>query len=42
LRKRIEMLVHDLHVYGAILSQQRSVDLEGTLPGFLALSRRTG
>lgn len=38
--KRIEMLVHDVAVYGHLLAQQRHADLEGTAPGFLARHRK--
>lgn len=38
--KRIEMLVHDVAVYGRLLAQQRHADLEGTKPGFLARHRK--
>ena len=37
--RRVEMLVHDLHVYGAVLRRQREIDLTGTLPSFLATAR---
>jgi FMN reductase len=39
LEERIEMLVHDLQVYGLVLRQQRQADLSGTYPGFLARMR---
>ena len=39
LDERIEMFVHDLQVYGLVLRQQRSADLAGTYPGFLARMR---
>ena len=39
--RRIEMLAHDLHVYGTVLRRQREVDLAGTLPSFLATARET-
>lgn len=35
-RKRLEMFVHDVHRYGALLAAQRHADLAGTEPGFLA------
>ncbi len=38
--KRIEMLVHDVTVYGRLLAQQRCADLQGTEPGFLARHRK--
>jgi FMN reductase len=37
--RRIEMLVHDIHVYGAVLRRQREIDLTGSAPSFLAASR---
>lgn len=40
LRKRLEMLVRDARVYGALLARQRRADLIGTAPGFLARHRR--
>ena len=40
LHGRIEMLVHDLHVYGAVLRRQREIDLAGTFPTFLAAPRQ--
>lgn len=39
LGQRIDMLVHDLHVYGLLLRRQRQTDLNGTLPSFLARHR---
>ncbi len=42
LRERIEMLVHDLKVYGVILRQQRAADLSGFDPSFLTRLRRHG
>jgi len=39
LDERIAMFVHDLQVYGLVLRQQRSADLSGTYPGFLARMR---
>lgn len=35
-RKRLEMFVHDVHRYGALLARQRELDLAGADPGFLA------
>lgn len=35
-RKRLEMLVHDIRVYGGLLAQQRRTDLAGSEPGFMA------
>ena len=40
LQKRLEMLVRDLRVYGALLAHQRRADLAGTEPGFLAKLRK--
>ena len=40
LRKRLEMLQNDLQVYGKLLASQRSDDLAGTAPGFLAQLRK--
>jgi FMN reductase len=39
LNERIDMLVHDLHVYGLLLRRQRQADLNGKLPSFLARHR---
>ena len=39
LRRRLEMLVRDVRVYGALLATQRKADLAGTEPGFLAKLR---
>jgi NAD(P)H-dependent FMN reductase len=40
LDRRIEMLVHDVHVYGRVLRRQREIDLAGTCPTFLAAARQ--
>ena len=40
LQRRLEMLVRDLRVYGALLAHQRRADLAGTEPGFLAKLRK--
>ncbi len=40
LQKRLAMLVRDVRVYGALLAQQRRVDLAGTDPGFLEKLRK--
>ena len=40
LAARVEMLVHDVRVYGALLAKQRLEDLAGTAPGFLARLRK--
>ncbi len=39
LTKRLEMLVRDVRVYGALLSSQRASDLAGTEAGFMARYR---
>jgi FMN reductase len=41
LRNRLQMLVRDARVYGALLARQRRADLKGNEPGFLARYRRT-
>ncbi len=38
--KRLEMLQNDIQTYGLILSAQRSADLAGTHPGFMAQLRK--
>jgi FMN reductase len=40
LERRIKMLVHDLHVYGAVLRRQREIDLASTFPTFLEAARQ--
>jgi len=40
LRRRLEMLVRDTRVYGALLSRQRRADLAGAEAGFLARIRK--
>ncbi len=40
LRNRLEMLQHDIQVYGRLLASQRAADLTGTAPGFLAQLRK--
>jgi FMN reductase len=40
-RKRIEMFVHDIRRYGALLARQRETDLAGKDPGFLARWRKS-
>jgi len=40
LRSRLEMLQHDIQVYGRLLANQRAADLAGTAPGFLAQLRQ--
>ena len=39
-RKRLEMLVRDVRVYGELLARQRTLDLAGTEPGFMARHRK--
>src|SRR6266581_859744 len=36
LKKRLDMFVHDVRVYGTVLARQRHADLAGTEPGFMA------
>jgi len=40
LRLRLDMLVHDVRVYGELLARQRRSDLAGTDPGFMAKLRK--
>ena len=40
LRNRLEMLRHDIQIYGRLLADQRAYDLAGTAPGFLAQYRK--
>ena len=40
LRNRLEMLRHDIQVYGRLLANQRASDIAGTAPGFLAQLRK--
>src|SRR5438309_4091784 len=40
LRRRLEMMVRDVRVYGEILGRQRRKDLAGQEPGFLARHRK--
>src|SRR5206468_2869264 len=39
LKKRLEMMVRDVRIYGALLGQQRRADLQATDAGFLAKHR---
>jgi FMN reductase len=39
LRSRLEMMAHDVAVYGRLITQQRKADLAGAEPGFLAHHR---
>jgi len=40
LRHKLEMMAHDLRVYGQLLATQRRADLVGSDPGFLAKHRQ--
>lgn len=40
LKKRLEMLVHDVEVYGRVLAEQRKADLAGSSPGMMARHRK--
>ena len=40
LKNRLNMLQKDIQVYGKLLASQRSIDLAGTEPGFLAQLRK--
>ena len=37
--QRLDMLVRDLHIYGALIAEQRRADLKSTEPGFMARFR---
>lgn len=39
-RKRLEMMVRDVRIYGELLARQRLADLAGSDPGFLARHRK--
>jgi NAD(P)H-dependent FMN reductase len=39
LKKRLEMMVHDIKSYGQLLAEQRRRDLNGNEPGFMAKHR---
>jgi len=39
LKQRLEMMVRDIRVYGAVIARQRRADLESKEPGFLARHR---
>jgi FMN reductase len=39
-QRRLEMLVHDVRVYGEVLGRQRRADLVGAEPGFMARHRK--
>ncbi|MDB6064662.1 MAG: putative flavoprotein [Pedosphaera sp.] len=38
-KKRLEMMMRDIRIYGQLLARQRHADLRGTDPGFLARLR---
>ena len=40
LKKRLDMFVRDVRVYGTLLARQRRTDLAGSEPGFLAKHRK--
>jgi FMN reductase len=40
LKKRLEMFVHDIRVYGEVLAKQRHADIAGSEPGFMARYRK--
>ena len=40
LKKRLDMFMHDVRVYGTLLSRQRQADLSGTDPGFMERHRK--
>ena len=40
-KSRLEMMVHDIRVYGEVLARQRRADLSGNNPGFMARWRKT-
>ena len=40
LKKRLEMMVRDLRIYGEVLARQRREDLAGSEPGFMARHRK--
>jgi FMN reductase len=40
LKKRLDMFVRDVRVYGTLLARQRHADLAGTEPGFMARHRK--
>ncbi|HSH93654.1 MAG TPA: NAD(P)H-dependent oxidoreductase [Roseimicrobium sp.] len=39
-RQRLEMMAHDIRTYGGVIAKQRTTDLSGTAPGFLARLRK--
>ena len=40
LKKRLDMFVHDVRIYGTLLARQRRTDLAGREPGFMAKHRK--
>src|SRR5207249_2225616 len=40
MKKRLEMFVRDVRVYGGLLARQRRADLGGAEPGFMARHRK--
>jgi FMN reductase len=40
LKKRLQMVAHDILVYGKVLARQRHSDLEASTPGFMARLRK--
>tara|TARA_Y100000588_G_C14203278_1_gene903453 strand:- start:981 stop:1574 length:594 start_codon:yes stop_codon:yes gene_type:complete len=40
LKSRLEMLAHDVQAYGQLLANQRTTDLAGKTPGFMAALRK--
>jgi FMN reductase len=40
LKKRLQMVAHDILVYGKVLARQRHADLEASTPGFMARLRK--
>jgi FMN reductase len=41
LKKRLDMMIRDVRVYGVVLARQRRADLAGTDPGFMARHRKS-
>jgi FMN reductase len=41
LKKRLDMMIRDVRVYGEVLARQRRADLAGTDPGFMARHRKS-
>jgi FMN reductase len=42
LKKRLDMMIRDVRIYGEVLARQRRADLAGTEPGFMARHRKQG